>query len=77
VRPTEPSKAQKVHWIPIVLVKLASNDEVPKKLALKLKPRPSPAPLDRGDAHIGATEDQVSDTPAPRGDAYKDEPRQG
>jgi hypothetical protein len=33
--------------------------------------------LDRGDAHIGATEDQVSDTQAPAGEAYKDEPKQG
>jgi hypothetical protein len=36
-----------------------------------------PAPVDREDAHIGATESQVSDTTAPAGDAYKDEPRQG
>ena len=52
-------------------------DEMPRKPGLELKRRPTQAPLDRGDAHIGATEDQVSDTPAPRGDAYKDEPRQG
>jgi hypothetical protein len=32
---------------------------------------------DPQDAHIGATEDQVSDTQAPAGDAYEDEPRQG
>jgi hypothetical protein len=30
-----------------------------------------------GDKHIGATEDQVSDTTAPAGEAYSDEPRQG
>ena len=36
-----------------------------------------PASLDPEDAHIGATENQVSDTTAPAGDAYKDEPRQG
>ena len=36
-----------------------------------------PAPIDREDAHIGATEEQVSDTTAPSGDAFKDEPRQG
>jgi len=36
-----------------------------------------PAPVDREDAHIGATEDLVSDTTAPSGDAFKDEPRQG
>jgi hypothetical protein len=34
-------------------------------------------PVDRQDAHIGATEGQVSDTTAPAGDAFKDEPRQG
>jgi hypothetical protein len=33
--------------------------------------------LDRGDAYIGATEDQVSDTQAPSGEGYKDEPKQG
>lgn len=33
--------------------------------------------VDRNDAHIGATEDQVSDTQAPAGEAYKDEPKQG
>jgi hypothetical protein len=36
-----------------------------------------PAPVAREDAHIGATEGQVSDTSAPSGDAFKDEPRQG
>jgi hypothetical protein len=30
-----------------------------------------------GDAHIGATEDQISDRHAPAGQAYRDEPRQG
>jgi len=30
-----------------------------------------------GDKHIGATEDQMSDTTAPAGEAYNDEPRQG
>ena len=34
-------------------------------------------PSDPGDEHIGATEDQVSDTTAPAGSAYKDEPKQG
>ena len=36
-----------------------------------------PAPVEREDAHIGATESQVSDTTAPAGDEYKDEPKQG
>jgi hypothetical protein len=35
------------------------------------------SPVARQDAHIGATEEQVSDTSAPSGDAFKDEPRQG
>jgi hypothetical protein len=35
------------------------------------------AQVNREDAHIGATENQVSDTTAPSGDAFKDEPRQG
>jgi hypothetical protein len=40
--------------------------------------RPSTgATLDPQDAHIGATEGQESDTPAPSGPAYKDEPKQG
>jgi hypothetical protein len=46
------------------------------------KPRPplkkKPAyPADLGDKHIGATEDQVSDTQAPAGEEYNDEPKQG
>jgi len=35
------------------------------------------ARVDREDGHIGATESQVSDTSAPSGDAFEDEPRQG
>jgi len=30
-----------------------------------------------GDGHIGAREDQMSDTQAPAGDAFDDEPKQG
>ena len=41
-----------------------------------LKKRP-PYSSDRGDKHIGATEDQMSDTQAPAGEEYKDEPKQG
>jgi len=33
--------------------------------------------LDPGDEHIGATEDQVSDTSPPSGEAFEDEPKQG
>ena len=29
------------------------------------------------DEHLGATEEQVSETPAPAGDAFEDEPKQG
>ena len=29
------------------------------------------------DGHLGATEEQVSETPAPAGDAFEDEPKQG
>jgi hypothetical protein len=36
-----------------------------------------PAPVDIEDAHIGATEEQVEDTPAPSGEEFNDEPRQG
>jgi hypothetical protein len=36
-----------------------------------------PSELNPTDAHIGARENQVSDTQAPAGDAYEDEPRQG
>jgi hypothetical protein len=32
---------------------------------------------DPGDSHLGATEDEVSDTSAPAGEEFKDEPRQG
>ena len=34
-------------------------------------------PADDADGHIGATEDQVSDTQAPAGEDYNDEPKQG
>ena len=30
-----------------------------------------------GDEHLGATEEQMSETPAPAGDGFEDEPRQG
>jgi hypothetical protein len=38
--------------------------------------RPEPA-ADAGDDHLGATEDQVSDTSPPAGEAFEDEPKQG
>ena len=51
---------------------------LPRKVEKPLprKKEPSP-PAELGDQHIGATEDQVSDTQAPAGEEYKDEPRQG
>jgi len=39
--------------------------------------RRSKDPLTPADAHIGAREDQMSDTQAPAGEAFKDEPKQG
>ena len=47
--------------------------EKPDPLAKKRRPRPA----DAGDGHLGSTEDQMSDTQAPAGEAYKDEPKQG
>jgi hypothetical protein len=35
------------------------------------------AQVDPGDAHIGATETQVTNTPAPSGESFDDEPKQG
>ena len=43
-------------------------------------PQPGEASSDTStgaDEHLGATEEQVSETPAPAGDAFEDEPKQG
>jgi hypothetical protein len=43
-------------------------------------PKPDEASTEtssEGDEHLGATEEQVSETPAPAGDAFDDEPKQG
>ena len=43
-------------------------------------PQPDEASADtssEGDDHLGATEEQVSETPAPAGEAFEDEPKQG
>ena len=43
-------------------------------------PQPDEASADtssKADEHLGATEEQVSETPAPAGDAFEDEPKQG
>jgi hypothetical protein len=37
----------------------------------------SKRPLTPADGHIGAREDQMSDTQAPAGDEFEDEPKQG
>ena len=39
--------------------------------------RPSRSQTDAGDDHLGAEENQVSNTVAPAGQAYNDEPKQG
>ena len=39
--------------------------------------RTSHSQPEAGDEHLGAKENQVSDTTAPAGQAYKDEPKQG
>lgn len=50
------------------------NETEEPRSPVKKEPR---QPADLGDKHIGATEDQVSDTQAPSGEEFKDEPRQG
>ena len=54
----------------------APLDEVEKPTPPPKSPAPQTAP-DAGDKHIGATEDQVSDTSPPAGEAFEDEPKQG
>jgi hypothetical protein len=39
--------------------------------------KPSRSDKAGADEHLGATEGQVSETPAPAGEAFKDEPKQG
>jgi hypothetical protein len=43
----------------------------------RINDRPPRTQSDAGDKHLGAEEDQVSDTSAPAGSAYADEPKQG
>jgi hypothetical protein len=38
---------------------------------------PSDVAPESADDHLGATEDQVSDTSPPSGEVFKDEPKQG
>lgn len=63
-------------------MKTPQADGSSEPLSTTEKPRPPvkkrPAGVtDRSDDHLGATEDQMSDTQAPAGEAYKDEPKQG
>jgi hypothetical protein len=63
-------------------MKTPQADGSSEPLSSTEKPRPPlvkrpPHSADRGDDHLGATEDQVSDTQAPAGEDYKDEPKQG
>jgi hypothetical protein len=63
----------------------AQPDGTPESLHKTQKPekneraedRPSRSQTEDGDEHLGAEEHQVSDTSAPAGPAYKDEPKQG
>jgi hypothetical protein len=63
----------------------AQADGTPESLHKAPKPqkndragdRPSRSQTEGGDEHLGAEEHQVSDTSAPAGPAYKDEPKQG
>jgi len=58
----------------------ADGSSAPLNATEKPRPPVKKRPLravDRSDGHLGATEDQVSDTQAPAGEAYKDEPKQG
>ncbi|NOT25224.1 MAG: hypothetical protein HOP16_03885 [Acidobacteria bacterium] len=43
----------------------------------KPKARVPQADDSSGDDHVGATEEQVSDIPAPSGEDFQDEPKQG
>jgi hypothetical protein len=55
-----------------------SPESVPKPA--DRAPEPDEASADTSsdeDAHLGATEEQVSETPAPAGEAFEDEPKQG
>jgi hypothetical protein len=69
-------------------MKTPQADGSSEPLSRVQQPQPAPRPgrkeqlsqgeaPETGDGHLGATEDQVSDTSAPAGDAYKDEPKQG
>jgi hypothetical protein len=58
-----------------VLDKNDQADSGPDKANPMTRQRKGRLPAANG--HIGAREDQVSDTQAPAGDAFKDEPKQG
>lgn len=48
-----------------------------KPTADRINDRPPRTSSAAGDRHLGAEEDQVSNTSAPAGPAYNDEPKQG
>ena len=59
-------------------------DGTPESLHKSQKPTPNQADdrkrrpqLEDGDEHLGAEETQMGETPAPAGEPFKDEPRQG
>ena len=54
-----------------------SLHETPKPSSDRVDDRPSRRQSDAGDQHLGAEEDQMSNTTAPAGSAYNDEPKQG
>ena len=49
----------------------------PKPIKGPPEPATGRTALSPEDAHIGGTEDQVSDRQAPAGDLFEDEPKQG
>jgi len=57
---------------------MAKNDQNPSPAAPPQTPKTAHDidPENMGE-HEGATEDEVSDTPAPAGPAFDDEPKQG
>lgn len=53
------------------------NNRIPETAERTRKQPPPETPDSQKSEHEGATEDQVSDTPAPAGPLYDDEPKQG
>ena len=78
-----PEPEESVRSIPKRPAPSRQADETPESLHKAENPagrteKPSAhTPSDAGDQHMGAREDQISETPAPAGSAFKDEPKQG